>query len=270
MKKTNLNFQTFAKIVCVLLLFILLLSFSNRSFAAGEKGKLGSFEDSLDSKNEDKRSADQETLKHGEPGVAQEQVAASIFETLFGMFLAGTFEMAQEEDKGYVYRTLKKEYSPALVTFKLEGDYNWIAGNDHSASGRAEVGYLMFGLDGEFKRFWENNPSDTLNVVSAHGLLRALFGEVFEIHLALGVKDISGDRNHEGFEFGLPFKAIFTNNIFWDVRPYMAFVHKKQIYDISTGLNFKYKMIGARAGYRAINVDSQTLHGPEVGLFFQY
>jgi len=260
----------FVTFFCVFLAIIFIVGASTRTFASGEKGKLGSFEDSLDSKSGDKRNADEETKRHGEPGVAKEQMAASIFETLFGMFLAGTFEMAQEEDKGYVYRTLKKEHSPALVTFKLEGDYNWIAGNDHSASGRAEVGYLMFGLDGEFKRFWENNPSDTLNVVSAHGLLRALFGEVFEIHLALGVKDISGDRNREGFEFGLPFKAIFSNSIFWDVRPYVAFVNSKQIYDISTGLNFKYKMIGARAGYRAINVDSQTLHGPEVGLFFQY
>lgn len=263
--------------------FMLLVS----SVGHAEGGKLKKLEDMLgNSKQEQtvqkdskpsqtvKKQVDEDSKpaekKFGMASSTGESLESSIVQTLLGIFLAGAFEMAQEEDLNYVYKYLKKNESPALPTFRLEGGYQYLAGEDQSASARLEVGYLMIGAEGEYRRYWERSPDDKLNVASGHVLLRALFSDVFQINLALGEKVLWGDVRHDGFEVGFPFYVIFGKHITWDVRPYLAFVGGHDVYDVSTGISYKYKMIGARGGYRAMNVEDLTLHGPEIGMFLQW
>lgn len=248
---------------------------STSSFA----GKLGQFEKSLgqtkstsssSSSGGSTRKVDQETSSNSEPGKATDSLKGSILQTLMGIFLVGMFETAQEDDFGYAYKYLKDNESPALPTFRLEGGYQYLAGKEQAVSGRVEAGYLMIGAEGEYKRFWEKAPDDELNVASGHVLLRALFSDVFQINLALGEKVIWGDMRHDGFELGFPFYMIFGKHIMWDVRPYLAFIGGHEVYDFSSGISYKYKMFGVRGGYRGMNVENTTLHGPEVGLFMQW
>jgi hypothetical protein len=259
----------------VSLVVIIIISFlvSNSSFA----GKLDQVEKSLGSSKSSStgsstKRTDQETSSSSEPGktAAANSLKGSILETLMGIFLAGIFETAQEEDFGYAYKYLKQNEIPALPTFRLEGAYQYLAGKDQAVSGRAEVGYLMIGAEGEYKRFWEKAPDDKLNIACGHVLLRALFSDIFQINLALGEKVIWGDMRHDGFELGFPFYMIFGKHIMWDVRPYLAFIGGHEVYDFSSGISYKYKMFGVRGGYRGMNVENTTLHGPEVGLFMQW
>lgn len=252
--------------------FIFILLFSSVSYA----GRLQQFEDTLSTKKtetetekkSEKKVTDQETKEKGEAGKAA--IQENVFETLLGIFLAGAFEMAQEDDLGYVYKYLKKNEIPALPTFRFEGGYQYLAGNDQAVSGRLEVGYLMVGAEGEYKRFWERSPDDHLNVASGHIMVRSLFSDIFQINLALGEKVIWGDARHDGFEIGFPFYIIFGKHYLFDVRPYLAFIGGNELYDFSSGISYKYKLLGLRAGYRSMGVDNFTLHGPEVGLFVQW
>jgi hypothetical protein len=252
-----------------------MLMASSAAFA----GELKQFEQKLDNNKKEAKSAetppkkktvDQEPEKNGDLGNLKESLVSSLAQTFLGIFLAGAFEMAGEDDLGYVYRHLKEKESPALPTFRLEGGYQYLAGNDHAASGRMEVGYLMIGAEVEYRRFWESAPQDELNLASGHILLRALFSEVFQINLALGEKVIWGDARHDGFEAGFPFYIVFGKHFLWDVRPYLAFIGGHDVYDFSTGVSYKHKKFGARGGYRALSVEDETLHGPEVGLFLQW
>lgn len=271
--KDSRKIASYASIVMIVVAELVLAS-----NVRAEGGKLQKFEDALSNKTETKanveaetkKSCDQQTSKKGEFGKTAESLGSSTFETLLGIFLAGAFEMAQDDDPKYTYKYLKKNDVPALPTFRLEGMYQYLAGQDHAASGRLEVGYLMVGAEGEYKRFWEKSPDDQLNVMSGHVLLRSLFSEVFQINLALGEKIIWGDTRHDGFEIGFPFYMIFGKHVMFDVRPYLAFIGGHDVYDISSGISYKHKLLGVRAGYRAMNVDNYTLHGPEAGIFMQW
>ncbi|MBI2341981.1 MAG: hypothetical protein HYU98_04535 [Deltaproteobacteria bacterium] len=251
-----------------------MLMVSSSAFA----GEIQQFEQKLDSKKEStsvetpkkKKTVDQEPEKKGVSEKLSETLGWGVAQTLMGIFLAGAFEMAGEDDLGYVYRHLKEVESPALPTFKLDGNYQYLAGNDNAASARVEIGYLMVGAEGEYKRFWESAPHGELNVASGHILLRALFSDVFQMNIAGGEKIIWGSTKHEGVEVGFPFYIIFGKHFIWDIKPYLAFIGGNDVYDISSGISYKYKLIGARAAYRGISIGDETLHGPEVGLFLQW
>lgn len=266
------------KIAFFIIIVSLLFAPFRMALAAAEAGgKLDSFEAELDKKEEPKKeteakkakSEDVETSTTTTTTTGSSAVADAVL-TLFSALIVGLFDMADTGNLKEAYKYLKENEIPALPTFKLEGNYQYLVGDMQSFSGRAEVGYLMFGLDGEYKRFYEESPHDNLNMANFHFLVRGLLAEIFQVNLALGEKFIWGDTRHQGFEIGLPFYLIFGKHFIWDVKPYMAFVGGKDIYDVSSGLNLKYKFAGFRAGYRGIWVNHQSLHGPEVGLFIQF
>ncbi|PIR17822.1 MAG: hypothetical protein COV46_02530 [Deltaproteobacteria bacterium CG11_big_fil_rev_8_21_14_0_20_49_13] len=233
-------------------------------------GQLDDFEGSLDQKSETKPQDKKDTKHEESSSTSTSDAATGIFESLAGIFMTSLFDMSQEKDMKGLYKYLKRHDIPALPTFRLDGIYQYLVGNMNSFNGRVEAGYLMFGIDGEYKRFWESAPSDALNMAGFHFLVRALFGEMFQINLALGEKFLWGDKSHKGFDIGFPFYVIFGEHFIWDVRPYIATVGGREVYDVGSGLNFKYKFGGVRAGYRLIGAGGRKLQGPEVGLFVQF
>lgn len=263
-------------VLFLIVFFVLSTPLSQAAFAAEEGGKLDSFEAELDKKEEPKakdtevKKAKSKVSEDSTTSTTGSSAATEAVLTLFSALITGLFDMADTGNLKEAYSYLKENEIPALPTFKLEGNYQYLAGDMQSLNGRAEVGYLMFGLDGEYKRFYEDSPRDNLNMADFHFLVRGLLAEIFQVDLALGERFIWGDSRHQGFEIGMPFYLIFGKHFIWDVKPYMAFVGGKDIYDVSSGMNLKYKFAGFRAGYRGIWVNHQSLHGPEVGLFIQF
>ena len=271
-----------ARNIALFLIIISALSvpLSQTALAAEEKGKLDSFEAELDSKDETKGEDAKGKKTTSEETKSEDSSTSSITTgssatteavlTLFSALITGLFDMADTGNFKEAYSYLKENEIPALPTFKLEGNYQYLAGDMQSLSGRVEVGYLMFGLDGENKGFYEDDNHDNLNMADFHFLVRGLLAEIFQVNLALGEKFIWGDTRHQGFELGMPFYLIFGKHFIWDVKPYIAFVGGKDVYDVSSGMSLKYKFAGFRAGYRGVWVNHQSLHGPEVGLFVQF
>jgi hypothetical protein len=123
-------------------------------------GKLDSFEAELDKKEEPKKDTKKDTKKSKSEDTETSttttgsSAAADAVLTLFSALIVGLFDMADTGNLKEAYKYLKENEIPALPTFKLEGNYQYLVGNMQSFSGRAEAGYLMFGLDGEYKRFY--------------------------------------------------------------------------------------------------------------------
>lgn len=226
--------------------------------AAEEKGKLDRFEEEL-SKPEDTSSTTTSVQAH-------EVAAEGIIQLFSNFFLLGL--MQSGESSSELYRDLKERWSPAMPTFRLEPDYQYVKGGVQGMTWKGELGYLMFGIDGEYTRYFENN--DHLDLIGGHLLLRSAFTDFFGANLAVGFKSLRGNRNNNGFEFGIPFYIFFSRHFILDVLPYIATMNGKDVYDIGGGLSFKYKYMGVRAGYRGLFVRTQTLHGPTVGIFFQW
>ncbi len=252
------------------------------AFAEEEKkGKLERFEEELEPSPEQKRHRDSERRHHRrryyddyyyrrtyhEPS-AGEIAAGGLMEMLYMFFLMGLATEGIQSSKE-LYTDLKLSESPALPTIRFEPSYQYLIGNIHGVSGKAEAGYLMFGVDGEYLRYFEQDASD-LTIISGHFLLRTMFARLIGVNIALGVKSLWGTRRHTGFDFGFPFYVYFNKHIIFDILPYIAIIRGHNVYDIDSGLSYKYRFIGARAGYRVVYTGGQTLHGPKVGIFFQW
>jgi hypothetical protein len=255
---------------------ILLILFSTMtalypSVASGKEGKLQKFEKEFD-KQEPKRyhrDPGQSDYYYESSSVSGAEVATSTaMSMLYSFFLMGLMSGGATSSRE-LYQQLKDSESPALPTIKVDLSYQWLTDNINGAIGRIEAGYLMFGADFEYIRYFEKSAPD-LSFLSGHVLLRTLFARFIGVNLALGVKSIWGARKRTGFEVGFPFYVYFNNYLILDFLPYVAFISNKRVYDMAAGFSFKYKVVGVRAAYRLINNEGQTLHGPQVGVFIQW
>ena len=262
------------RLLAILLSMVLVLSTAIFPAGAGakEKGKLESFEEKLEEPKKKpvprrRRWERRRDYYYEESPEVEEVVAAGVMQMLASFFLMGLMHDGSSQE---LYRRLKETESPALPTIRIEPAYQYVAGGVHGFSGKMEAGYLMFGVDGEYLHYFERDPNANMKFIQGHFLLRTQFASIIGTNLALGVKSLWGQRRHTGFEFGIPFYIFITKNFILDILPYWAAIRGRDVYDIGGGLSFKYKLFGIRAGYRAISVSGETLHGPRVGLFFQW
>jgi hypothetical protein len=232
---------------------------------AEDEGKLKSFEKE-GNEPEPSTSAPESTTSLDAGSIAAEGIMTILMQFLMmGLMTSGM------EDPAGLYRELKQEWHPALPTIRIEPAYQWMKGNINGFSGKLEAGYLIFGIDGEYNRLWEKNPSSTLDIWSAHFMLRTVFARFFGTNLAIGAKGLRGTGSRTGIEVGMPFYIYFTKVLYLDILPYLAtFNGSQNVYDLGGGISFKWKMLGARAGYRALFTGGQVLQGPRIGLFFQW
>lgn len=246
-------------------MFFLFSSFSSGPVNAQEKGKL----ESVRQEFEEPSSTSVNVLDSTSATNVKSVATQSIMDFLMSFFLSGIADTGSQNwpEK---FRELKAGWSPALPTLRFEPSYQYVAGGLSGLSAKAEIGYLMLALDGEYMRYFEKAPKDSLDVWQAHFLLRTLFAERIGTNLALGVKAVRGGQNNTGFEFGFPFYIFINKHFIFDILPYISAFGSKTVYDIGGGLSYKYKYFGARAGYRGLFIGGEKLHGPRIGLFFQW
>lgn len=170
-----------------------------------------------------------------------------------------------------VNQYLRSEHSFSLPVLRFDGSYQYVAGGVDAMHFRGEAGYLIFGADVDYTRYYERGTSDHLNNFATHGLLRLpLAAEYFELDIALGYRRIWGDQKHQAFDYGFPMYLNPTHYLQFDFKPYFSRINTRPIVDMDMGVAYKYKLAGVRAGYRYYNANGATLKGPEVGLFFQW
>ncbi|MBN1282381.1 MAG: hypothetical protein JXA24_01240 [Proteobacteria bacterium] len=261
------------RIAALISLAALVACFAGRVAAAEKKGKLEGFEGEIE-KSEPRRHEDGRDHRHdherrGAGPAGGTEIAAEGFMSVFYSFFLTGLGMTGAVSSKEMYEELKLSESPALPTIKVDASYQYVFDGIHGAAGKVEAGYLMLGAQAEYIRYMEGGARD-LDFISGHGLLRTLFAQFLGVNLAMGVKSLKGANWHSGFEFGFPSYIYFTRHLTLDIQPYMAFINGKNVYDITGGLAYKYKAVGARAFYRMIKTGGETIHGPGGGLFIQW
>lgn len=265
-----------------LLLILIIAPAVHPSVAHCKEGKLQKFEKELDKqepkrydRDRDHRDYDHRDYHrhrdghyHDDSDSAVGVATTTTMSMFYSFFLMGLMS-GGATTSGELYHQLKESKSPALPTIKVDASYQWLTDNINGAIGKMEAGYLMFGADFEYIRYFERNAPD-LSFISGHVLLRTLFARVIGINLALGARSIWGANKRTGFDFGFPFYVYFNKYMILDFQPYIAFISNRRVYDIAAGFSFKYHAVGARVAYRGINTGGQTLHGPQVGVFIQW
>ncbi len=265
-------------LVTALSLFLIAASLGVASQSFAKEGKLERFEKELDSKPAEKSPPkrhhdhhdyhDHDDDYYTDSASGTEIATSSAMSIFYNFFLMGLTTGAAESSKE-LYYDLKATGSPALPTIKFMPSYQFLIDKIHGAMGKVEFGYLTFGADAEYIRYFESDAPD-LSIISGHFLLRTLFARVIGVDLALGAKTVWGANARTGFDFGFPFYVYFHRNFFLDVQPFFAVISGHRVYDMAGGLSCKFGAFGARIAYRAIHTGGETLQGPQAGIFIQW
>lgn len=251
-----------------LILLITALIFPTVIFVGGQTayaGKLKQFEEKVESKPSESSSSGVSS------GTAE--VMTRTWWDILSLFMMSGLNLSLSEDgtsMSEYHRALKTSETSALPTIKLEGNYHYVVNHIHGYDVTATFGYLMFGADCNLWHLFERNPDDQLKFISPHLLLRIVPFPFMEVDLALGSKLMMGDHTNQGFEAGVPAYFFFGRHFTWDVKTYVAYINGNDLWDVGSGISFRYKFIGVRAGYRMIEVGGSYIHGPQVGLFGQW
>lgn len=256
------------KIISRAILFVFCFTIVTAGALAEEKkkGKLDSFEENVEEPAPEQKKHHEH--RHHDETPASGYATQGLMDVFTQFFIAGAATAAAGGTS--MLSELKAQGSPALPTIRFEPSYQYVWDGIHGFAGRLEAGYLMFGADSEFIYYWEKAANDNMKIISGHFLLRALFVNILQTDLAMGVKTYWGNNHHTGFDIGMPFYVFFTKHFIWDIKPFITVMSGRDVYDLSSGLSYKYKMFGVRGAYRVISVKGSTLHGPQIGVFFQW
>lgn len=221
-------------------------------------------------KSEDKSSSSSSSYSPYSDGSVEGVVAASFIEVLLHALMGGLYAgdgltLAEQ------YAFLKQQFHPALPTIKLEGSYQKLLGDDIQGYHLyAVAGYLPFAIDVDWVHYFEGSPKTQLKMISPHVVIRYTPIDFWEMDFSIGAKILRGRNTHTGVEVGMPMSFFFSKHVILDVRPYLGNINGTKVWDVGGGISGKWKYIGARAGYRLIDIGGERLHGPEGGLFFQW
>lgn len=245
----------------LLLSFVITVSpvfFSCMSSAQG--GELDKFEKKVEKK--------EEPSENSSSNVAEDVWWDMLFDFLMSGLIMSD-DMEGRSLKEYK-QELRESGSPAMPTFKLEGNYHYVLDSIHGYDVTATAGYLIIGVECNLWHLFERAPDDQLKFLSPHLLIRMVPFEVMEIDFALGSKSILGNNTYHGVEAGFPAYFFFGKFITLDLKPYLSYINGHDLWDLSAGISFRYKFLGIRGGYRLIENDGDYIHGPQVGLSIQW
>lgn len=168
-------------------------------------------------------------------------------------------------------KTLRKAGYNAIPTIRFEGNYQKLTTDIQGYNLNLTIGHGIFGFEIDYIQYFENNPDDTLYFITPRALFR-LPSTYYEFDIGIGATLMKGNRQNTGFNFGGAAYLFPMKNLILDSKVYViGFSEKKSMVDFDFGISYKYKMMGARGGYRMLWTNgNQTLHGPHIGIFVQW
>jgi hypothetical protein len=200
-------------------------------------------------------------------------VAGGFIEALLNVLFAGLFYSTGFDsgmNAGEFHTHLRQTHHPALPTFRLFGAYHKPFEDLQAYNLNVVAGYLMIAGEFDLVHYFENSPSTQLKIMSPRLAFRFAPSRVLEMDVTVGAKIIRGRQTSSGFEFGVPIYFFLGRQVILDVQSYYSVIKGTKIYDFSGGAAWKYKLLTARAGYRAIDIGGETLHGPTFGVGMQW
>jgi hypothetical protein len=227
---------------------------------------LGDFEDGIE-KREQKNSKRRNTNNadytvDSDDDDAADEFAGNVLGAIFsGLFLSAgsTAEHFRSTSRG----------SPASAAVRLEGVYQSLTNTDVDGfTLRGEAVYAFIGVGGEYIRYHEDSPSQTLKFGSAEVLYRIAPSDVFSLTAALGARWVDGRDDRTGFSGGVSTGIYPTEWLGLEADLRWADLSGRTLGDYRAGLLFRvpaFPYVAVRGGYRWIKYQSETLDGAEVG-----
>lgn len=130
---------------------------------------------------------------------------------------------------------------------------------------RGELGFGPFAVQARETHYDEDEPSDDLDLVQAHALLRMEFMDELEVDLGLGGLVISGNETASGISGTAPVLIHPWEFLGLEFRPAWAGVNDNVVQDYDLSLLAGWRFVSVRAGYRWTKSGGESLNGPIFG-----
>ncbi len=163
---------------------------------------------------------------------------------------------------------------PAPSMLRLEGTYQRLADGDVDAhTTRGQFIWSSLGIGGEFTRYKEGSPKQSLDLTSGELLFRFLPCHRMNLILAIGARKLDGDRDETGLQGGLSFglHPVEWMGLELDLR--WAAIGDGTLEDYRAGALFRhpdFPFVALRGGYRIERIGGSSLDGAEVGVVLTF
>ncbi|UCG59105.1 MAG: hypothetical protein JSU70_06270, partial [Phycisphaerales bacterium] len=178
-------------------------------------GKLGAFEADAtkerSSHGRDRVSRDpyddwDDTYPHSDRRSMSDLFLNDIF--LFSLIQPGRASWARATDDATRLANLDldaREPGDPLIPFvRFDAAYQDVESDVEALDYRVQVGYGPIGFELNHTRYWEQVPSDRLDIYRLYGLYRLSFGNMIEADLGLGAIILDGDERNTGVSTTTP------------------------------------------------------------------
>lgn len=162
-------------------------------------------------------------------------------------------------EPGSAHRALGE---PLLPFARLDLAYQSVESDVDAMDVRAELGYGPFAAQVDLTRYWEETPSDEMNLLRALAVYRMAFGANVETDLGFGVLTLEGDERTSRFLFSLP--VLVHPSPHWGIEFRPAWADRVSDYDLA--LLLTRGCTSLKLGYRWLDSPRESLDGPYVGV----
>jgi hypothetical protein len=195
-----------------------------------------------------------------------------MFQELFlnGIVVGGAGSMTRLEEEGGYLEDLEippRQPGEALIPFvRLDATYQAVESDVAAADYSTDLGYGAFAVRFNQTRYWEQHPSDELDLYRIYGLYRMSFGSQFEIDMGFGTMIVDGTNRTDRFSFTLPILYHPHPSFGIECRPAWS----DDIMETALGVLVGARFVSIKAGYRWLRSSEQSLNGPYIGLSLRY
>jgi len=225
---------------------------------------LGDFEDEVERHERSENRGGGSSNDSGSASDVDSEAADAAIGALIGsLFEIGLLSAASGMDD-------RRPGAPTTAIARVETTYQPLAHADvDGLATRAELVFGFIGVGGEFLRYWEQRPDQSLEIGSIEGLFRIAPNRHFQLTLAGGSRHIAGRQGYwahgGGFSLGIhPWRWLGVET---DLR--WSKVGDRTLGDYRAGVLMRiprFPYLAVRGGYRVIQYQAETLDGPEIGL----
>jgi hypothetical protein len=154
----------------------------------------------------------------------------------------------------------------ATIPFiRVDAAYQLVESDIEAWDIRGEGGFGPFAVQVRETHYEEDRPSEDLDLVQAHALLRMEFIDALEVDLGLGGLVVHGDDINSGVSGTIPVLIHPWDFLGLEFRPAWAGVNDNLVEDYDLSLLAGWRFISARAGYRWTESGGSSLNGPIFG-----
>lgn len=164
----------------------------------------------------------------------------------------------------------EKEEQDAKFFLRIDAAYQDVETDVRALDFLGEAGYGGLGILLRDSEYFEDDPSDELTIAYALAIIRLSIEDILIIGGGAGGVIVDGDSAQSGYSFTLPVRIRPIRYFSLEFLGIWSSVNDNPIKDYDIGAVAGHENISAKAGYRWVMTENESLNGPYAGITVRF